>query len=83
MTVSSYEIGHVTFSFHGQNNCFEMSANGRTFHNGKSIEKYMRLLIVDDILSGGGNVSTEHYPGYFRAIGSKYKVSGVTVLNVW
>ena len=35
------------------------------------------------ILSGGGNVSTEYYPGSFRAIGSKYKVSGVTVSNVW
>ena len=61
-----------------------MIAYGRTFHRrGKSFEKYMRLLIVDGIFSGGGNVSTEHYPGYFRAIGSKYKVSGVTVSNVW
>ena len=37
----------------------------------KSIEKYMRSLIIDDILSGGRNVSTEYYPGSFRAIGSK------------
>ena len=43
----------------------------------------MRSLIIDDILSGGRNVSTEYYPGGFRAIGSKYKVSGVTVSNVW
>ena len=43
----------------------------------------MRSLIIDDILSGGGNVSTEYYPGSFRAIGLKYKVSGVTVSNVW
>ena len=59
------------------------NAYGRTFHRGKSIEKYMRSLIIDDILSRGGNVSTEHYPGSFRAIGSKYKVSGVAVSNVW
>ena len=38
----------------------------------------MRSLIIDDILSGGGNVSTEYCPGSFIAIGSKYKVSGVT-----
>ena len=38
----------------------------------------MRSLIIDDILSGGGNVSAEYCPGSFRAIGSKYKVSGVT-----
>ena len=33
----------------------------------------------------GGNVSTEYYPGRFRAIGSKCKVSGVTSfkLNIW
>ena len=54
------------------------NAYGRTFHRGKSIEKDMRSLIIDDISSGGGNVSTEYYPGCFRAIGSKYKVSGVT-----
>ena len=59
------------------------NAYGRTFHRGKSIEKYMRSLIIDDILSRGGNVSTEYYPGSFRAIGSKYKVSGVAVSNVW
>ena len=47
------------------------NAYGRTFHRGKSIEKYMRSLIIDDILSGGENVSTEYYPGSFRAIGSK------------
>ena len=55
-----------------------MNTYERTFHRGKLIEKYMRSLIIDDILSGGGNVSTEYYPGRFRAIGSKYKVSGVT-----
>ena len=38
----------------------------------------MRPLIIDDVLSGGVNVSTEYYPGSFRAIGSKYKVSGFT-----
>ena len=60
-----------------------MNAYGRTFHRGKSIEKYIRSLIIDDILSGGRNVSTGYYPGSFRAIESKYKVSSVTVSNVW
>ena len=31
----------------------------------------MRSLIIDDILRGGQNVSTEYHPGSFRAIGSK------------
>lgn len=60
-----------------------MNAYGRTFHRGKSIGTDMRSLIIDDILSGGGDVSTEFFPGSFRAIGSKYKVSGVTVSNIW
>ena len=38
--------------------CFEMNPYGGTLHCGKSIERYLRSLIIDDILSGGGNVST-------------------------
>ena len=70
-------------SFRGRTTLPQMNAYGRTFHRGKSIEKYMRSLIINDILSGGRNVSTEYYPASFRAIGSKYKVGGVTVSNVW
>ena len=63
------------FSFRKQNNfASKMNPHLGTLHCGKSIEKYLRSLIIDDILRGGGNVSTEHYPGSFRAIGSKYKV---------
>jgi len=60
-----------------------MNAYGSIFHPGKSIGKDMRSLIIDDILSRGGDVSTEYYPGSFKAIGSKCKVSGVTVSKVW
>ena len=85
VTIWSAQIGKVTLCFFSRPEqlCLEMNAYGRTFHRGKSIEKYMRSLIIDDILSGGGNVSTEYYSGSFRATGSKYKVSGVTVSNVW
>ena len=81
MTIWSAQIGQVTlcFFFRAEQLCFEMKATGRTFHPGKLIEKYMKLLIIDGILSGGGNFSTEYCPGSFRAMGSKYKVSRVTV----
>ena len=71
MTIWSAQIGQrdIMFLFAGRTT----NAYGRTFHRGKSIEKDMRSLIIDDILSGGGNASTEYYPGSFRAIGSKYK----------
>ena len=85
VTIWSAQDGRVTLCFYSrvEQLCLEMNAYGRTFHRGKSIEKYTRSLIIDDILSEGANVSTEYYPGSFRAIGSKYKVSGVTVSNVW
>ena len=73
----------IMFLFADRTTLPQMNAYGRTLHRRKSIEKYMRSLIIDDILSGGRNVSTEYYPGSFRAIGSKYKVSGVAVSNVW
>ena len=84
MTIWCAQIGQVTLCFfsRAEQLCLEMNAYS-TFHRGKSIEKYKRTLIIDDILSGGANVSTEYCPGSFRAIGSKYKVSGVTVSNVW
>ena len=34
-------------------------------------------------LNGGGHVSTEFYPGRFRDIGLKYKMSGLTVSHIW
>ena len=85
VTIWSAQIDQVTLWFLlagrttlPRNKCVRMNCP-----RGKSIEKYMRSLIIDDILSGGGDVTTECYPGSFRAIGSKYKVSGVTVSNVW
>ena len=80
MTIWSARIGHVTLRFfsRAEQLCFEMNEYGRTFHRVKSIEKYMKSLIIDDILTGGGNVSTEYYLRTFRAIGSNYKVSSVT-----
>ena len=72
----------MTFCFfpRAEQLCFD--AHGRIFHRGKSVGKDTRSLIIDDILSRGGDVSTEVYPGRLRALGSKYKVSGVTVSNI-
>ena len=47
-----------------------MNAYGRTFHRESNWTGH------EAILSRGGDVSTEFYPGSFRAIGSKYKVIG-------
>ena len=81
VTIWRAQFGRVTLCFfsRAEQFCFQMNEYGRTFPRGKcgkSILNDMRSLIIDDILSGGGNVS-EYYPGSFRAIESKYKVSGV------
>ena len=87
MTIRSAQnghVGHVTCSFsQAEQLCFEMNRTEELSTVGNQLKKYMRSLIIDDILSEGGNVLTEYYPGSFRAIGSKYKVSGVTSSNVW
>ena len=58
VTIWSAQIGHATLcSFSRAEQLYlQMYAYGRTFYRGKSIEKYVRSLIIDDILSGGGNV---------------------------
>ena len=66
------------FLFASRTTLLRNESYGRTLHRGKKLKKYMRSLIINDSLNGGGNVSTEYYPVSYRAIGSKYKVSGVT-----
>ena len=79
-TIWSVQIGQVTLCFFSwaEQLCLEMNAYGRTFHRGKSIEKY-----TYKYFEWRRNVSTEYYPGSVKVIESKYKVSGVTVSNVW
>ena len=44
-----------------------MTVHSRTFRHGQSAAKDARSLIVNDILSGGREVSTKFYPSSFRA----------------
>ena len=46
------------FLFASRTTLLRNESYGRTFHLGKSIEKVYEVLIIDDILSEGGNVST-------------------------
>ena len=46
-----------------------MTVHSRTFRHGQSAGKEARSFIVNDILSGGKDVSTKfYYPGIFRAL---------------
>ena len=66
VTIWSAQIGHVTCSFsQAEQIYFEMNRTEERSTEGNQLKKYMRSLIIDDILSGGGNVLTEYYPGSF------------------
>ena len=41
----------------------QTNAFGRTYSQGKALNKDLRSLIVDVILSEGGDVTTGYYPG--------------------
>ena len=52
-------VGHVTCSFsQAEQLYFEMNRTEALSTVGNQLKKYMRSLIIDDILSEGGNVST-------------------------
>ena len=80
-TIWSAQIGQVTLCFFSQAEqlCLEMDAYAEELF---TVGNQLKSICIS-ILSGGGNVSSEYYPGSFRAIGSKYKMSGVTVSNAW
>ena len=49
----------------------------------KSLEEYVRGDIIDDILKGGGDSVTAHFPGQWTTVGRKYKVHGKTLKDMW
>ena len=59
------------------------SWKGRFFSRRKSLEESVRGDIIDDILKGGGDSVTAHFPGQWTTVGSKYKVHGKTVKDIW
>ena len=64
-------------SFHGQNN---FASKWMRTEELSTVGNQLKSICIS-ILSGGGNVSTEYYPGRFRPIWSKNKVSGVTMFQ--
>ena len=51
--------------------------------NGKCLGSDLRNSIVDDILAAGGDPETGYFPGEFKAIADKFKISNSTVRNLW
>lgn len=60
-----------------------MNVYGRTYSQGKALDKELRSLIVDTILFEGGDVTTGYYTGSFRAIERRFKVTAGVPKRVW
>ena len=63
---------------------WKINKHGRTYKNGQSLSADFRMLIIDNIIQGGGNRYTgEVLHGLFTSVASSLKVSKQTVTNVW
>lgn len=60
-----------------------VSKKGRTFINGRALDKDLRTLIIDDIISRGGCSETGYFPGEMKCVADKNKISNSTVKKLW
>ena len=60
-----------------------MNAYGRTYRQGKALDNDLRSIIVDTIISEGGDVTTGYFSGNFRSIERRFKVSAGVPKRVW
>ena len=43
----------------------------------------LRNLIIDDFIAASGDHETQYFPGKFKTIADKFKISNSTVQNLW
>ncbi len=65
------------------NNLNMFSQRGRFNHHGKSLSSELKGEIIDSILEAGGDSTTGYFPGKWDNIGTKHKVYGKTVKDIW
>ena len=61
----------------------KVNKKGRTFVSGKCLGSDLRNLIIDDFIAAGGDPETQYFPGKFKTIADKFKISNSTVRNLW
>ena len=57
----------------------KVSKKGRTYIKGRALQPDLRNLIIDDLLKGGGDSETSYFPGEFKRVADKFKVSDSTI----
>ena len=60
-----------------------ISAKGRTYSRGKAANEDLRTIIIDKIVSDGGDMATGYFGGSFKDIANIYRVSETFVVKIW
>ena len=60
-----------------------VSKKGRLYQRSKSLQNYLRSLIIDEIVNKGGDIVNGYFPGNFATIASKFRVKYDTVVKIW
>ena len=61
----------------------KINKKGRTYIKGKALQSDLRNLIIDELITRGGDSESGHFPGQLKTIADKFKVSDSTVKNLW
>ena len=60
-----------------------ISKKGRTYIKGRAVGSDLRRIVIDDIISAGGCPETAYFPGEFKYVADKFKLSNTTIKNIW
>ena len=60
-----------------------VSKKGRTLRSGCAIDESLRRLVIDYIVSSGGDIQTGFFPGSFASVSNYFKLSRSTVSKLW
>ena len=61
----------------------KVNKKGRTYIKGRAVGSDLRRIVIDDILSAGGCPETTYFPGEFKTVADKFKLSNSTIKNIW
>jgi len=62
---------------------YSVSRKGRTYWRGQSLDEDLRTNIIDVIISEGGDLASGLFPGQYKDIADRYRVSASFVAKQW
>lgn len=61
----------------------EVTSKGRKYQRGKPLSLELRDCIIDTIIDEGGDIASGYFPGSYKAVGERFKVSDFVVRKLW